>query len=251
MTKLIHIDDDPQSITLLKMVCTNEPDIFYLGGFTNPIDGIDFLKNNDVDIVMLDIEMPEMNGFKVANIIKDSGAAIIFLTSHTEFATEAFDACALHYLVKPITKDLFAKGVEKYKNAKAQLSTHQSEQVEEMVTNYFNNDSYPKRIFVNHLSKISILTLEQVMYLFSSVNYTTFVTAKNEKIISSKNIKLYEDALARHPDFIRIHRSYIINKNFADGIKKGKNKFSIIMKDKNELEISLSKKQEILSLLAN
>lgn len=248
--RLVHIDDDGNSLASVKAICTSIPDIIYLAGFSSPAEGLSFVNNQEVDLLLLDIEMPDLTGFDIVKELHTPGPSVIFLSNHAGYVTQAFEACALHYLLKPLDTEMLTMGINKYRLDDTQRKgSVQAKQVDELVTNYLTSTSYPKRIFINQVSKILILVLSEIEYLTSSANYTYFHTTDGEKEISSRNIKTYEEALVGHPDFIRIHRSHIINKNFVISIKKYKNRSAVIMKGGAELDISRAKNDEILKQL--
>ena len=122
-------------------------------------------------------------------------------------------------------------------------------QVEELINNYMNVNSYPKRIFVSMIGKIIVVHLSEVIYFGASGPYTKIYLKSGEIVTCSESIKSYSESLAKHPDFIRIHRSYMINKFFASSIVRKPSNFSVKMSNDEELPIAQQRRAEILKLI--
>lgn len=248
--KIIHIDDEVEIIDFYKAEYFAGSTFEYLGGFFNAKDALDFLKNNKVDLIFCDVEMPNLNGLWLANNLPNN-VPIVFITAHGGFAVDAFEACALHYLIKPLTKEKLAEVVERF--IKQQINNHLfKEQVNQFYNQYLpqNNYKYPSKVYINNVGKIIIVNLHETICLTGAGVYTKFSMEDGSLHVSSKNLKIYTDALVHHPDFIRIHRSYLVNKNYVTQIHKGKNQqWFVEMKNKEKLELSKGRIDEILELL--
>ena len=110
--------------------------------------------------------------------------------------------------------------------------------------------SCTKRIFLNTAGQILILGLNEVIYLKSSSNYTIIKMSDDSQHISCKHLKTYSDLIGSNPDFLRIHRSSIVNKNFVKAIFRNGHKISILMKDNERLDVSAQKKGQLLEELS-
>lgn len=111
MTTII-IDDEPLAIKLLAHYVEKHPDLTLLATFTNPIDGLEYIGNNPVDLLLLDIQMPELNGLHVARLVRGK-CAVIFTTAYEEHALAGFDLDATDYLLKPISYERFERAIAK------------------------------------------------------------------------------------------------------------------------------------------
>lgn len=248
--RIIHIDDEQQTLDFCKSIFTKVERIEYLKNFTSPEKAIHFLENEKVDLIFCDMEMPVHNGLWLANNIPYN-IPIVFLTAHSDFALDAFEACALHYLVKPLTIAQVNNVINRFDSVLFQPKVYK-EQINQFYNNYLNrkNNEIPTRIYINNIGKIIIIELEELIYMEGAGNYTRFYMQDGEIHTSSKNLKIYDDAMTANTSFIRIHRSYIINKKFVKQILKDNNHQWIIeMKNKNRLEISKGKLDEILQQL--
>ena len=108
----------------------------------------------------------------------------------------------------------------------------------------------PKRIFLNTLTRIIVLNLNEIAWLKSSSNYTLIKMADGSRHTSSKHLKTYSETLETNPDFLRIHRSSIVNKNFVKAIFRKSHTTILIMKDEEQLAVSSQKKEFILTELS-
>lgn len=249
---VVHVDDSPDTLEAFKEALSHFPGVQYLQGFTNPEKALEFINEGAVDILFLDVEMPGKDGLWLADKIRDKDIAIVFLTSHTEYALHAFEACALDYIVKPADGSSISKIIRKYGKYRHPLS-YQAEQIKELQSGYWKRVRPPQRIFVNIIGQTRVIQLDEVLYFMANANYTIIVMKDGSRITTSKTIKKYDEAIADHPDFLRIHRSYIINKNSVlSVIKKSKqHRFFVEMANNDRLEISYVRKDEIMEQLVS
>ncbi|MBL7722108.1 MAG: response regulator transcription factor, partial [Chitinophagaceae bacterium] len=220
--------------------------------FYNSTDAYDYIKTNPVDIVLLDIEMPGKDGLWLAEKISKTDVVIVFLTAHSQYAMKAFEVFAMHYILKPITKNLMKELYERYVHLKRtnNLSTElQSQQINQFVNNYVKKDSYPTRIFVSNIKVTTIIDLDEVLFFTASGPYTEINTIGGKKLTASKILKLYADILENHPDFIRVHRANIINKKHVKAILKDRHIIELLMRDGSKLPVSPQKRDEILNMI--
>lgn len=246
---IIHIDDEESTLQFCKTIFEESNLINYLAGFKKAKEAICFLETQKVDIVFCDIEMPENNGFWVANNLP-SNIPVVFITGHSDFALEAFEACALHYLIKPLSLNQVINTIKRYKDYHFQSIF--KEQVSQFYNHYLpqNSKQLPTRIYINNIGKIVIINLNELIYMEGAGNYTKFYMISGEMHTSSKNLKIYSDSIVHHPDFVRIHKSYIVNKNFVKQIVKlDKQQWFIEMKNEEKLELSKGRLSEILEQL--
>lgn len=249
---LIHVDDDLIEREQFSALLANFKDVKQVGSFSNVEDALAYLKSHETDIAVLDIEMKGKNGLWLANKMKDFATRIIFLTSHADYALQAFEACALHYILKPVTKKALDAALQRYHSYSigfsdftANTATNESARLLELMENYLDKKSFPKRIFVSNVHRITVLDLEKVIYISAEGTYSEFHTIDDAKYIASKNLKLYAGVLQNHPDFVRIHRSYIINKNHLKAIRRKRSAIFAVMQNDVELELSNLRREQI------
>lgn len=254
LLKILHVDDNPAQLERVSQILSEFENVILTAQFDNATDALKFLEMNRVDIAILDIEMKGKDGLWLADKIKKMPLKIVFLTAHPDYALKAFEACALHYIIKPATEENFAEIINRYMeimqhSGEKMLSENQIENINELLSNYLNKASYPKRIFINNVHKTTILQLEEVVHITSKGAYSEFKTLDGQKYTSSKNLRFFDDILKSHPDFVRIHRGSIINKNFLKAIIREQNNIRVIMSDETQLDVSPLRREEIIEQL--
>lgn len=194
--KCIVIDDEELARTLLKSYIDKVEFLELVDDFENPIDAMQVLKENDIDIVFLDIQMPELKGTDFAKMI-DSKTKVVFTTAYSEYALEGFELNALDYLLKPIALERFLDTVNRVK-------VNRETTFEDTITVKSGYDLHK-------------LKYEDILYVESDSEYVIFITT-GRKIMSHQTLKSLEKTL---PDstFMRVHRSYIVNKKKVSALK--------------------------------
>lgn len=254
----IHIEDDPRSIALLKAAVDAVPEISLVQSFTSSTDALAWMAGNSADLVFLDIEMPERSGLEVAQDLAAYPSDIIFLTAHTGFAIQAFEACAMDYLVKPVYPEKLRGALERYLLRRQKMLTgvgangvsKTQAAVQELAARGLGEASYPRRIFVSMVGEIRVLTLDDVLYFGASGPYTKIYLKSGEVVVSSESIKHYDDTLVRHPDFVRIHRSYLVSKQHVTSIQRKVSQLGVTITNGDMLPIAQQRRAEIFEQIA-
>lgn len=190
----IIIDDEQHAIDLLTIYIQKIEHLKIIGTFNNPINAISFIEHNSVDLIFLDIEMPEISGLKFIKIIKKK-IPIILTSAYKEYALEGFENEVLDYLLKPISFERLLQSVQRVKSAENDITS--------IVQNKFivlKTDSK------NKLLKID---LADIIYIEGLKNYLSVFTTQ-QRVISLLNLKSLEENLPTD-SFIRTHKSFIIS----------------------------------------
>jgi two-component system LytT family response regulator len=238
--KTIIVDNDKYSIDILESLLTEYfHEIQITEKFTDPIKAENWLKKNDCDLLLLDVQMPNMNGFELLESISPFDGNVIFVTSYDEFAVEAFRYHALHYLVKPVRLSELREAVKR-------LSTSSGLKTQSRIELY-NNVSQLKgvinRIGIHTLQGLVFIEIQNIIRCEADGSYTTLVLEK-EKHVSSRNLKYFESLLGGR-GFYRIHASHLININHVRKITKGEGAY-VLMNDSSHITISRRKKADFL-----
>ena len=197
MYKCIIVDDEELARELLKNYVSKVDFLELVGSFENPLDAMTILKKEAIQIVFLDIQMPEIKGTDFAKLIPAS-TKIIFTTAYSEYALEGFELNATDYLLKPIAFQRFLQAVQKIKSEQPQLMTSDT------LTIKSGYDFFK-------------LKLADITHIESDSEYVNFYS-NGRKIMSYQTLKSLEKTLDPN-QFIRVHRSYIVNKNKVTGLK--------------------------------
>jgi len=203
----IIVDDEPLAREAIQMLVDQTENLHLMGSFNGADAASEFLKNNTVDLLFLDIQMPGINGIEFAKTIpKDT--FVIFTTAFSEFATDSYEVDAIDYLIKPVKLERFQKGVEKaqtyYKLFKADLS---SNNIETVTDDYF---------FVKADRKIFKVYFNDILFIEGLKDYVVMHT-ENQKVITAMNIKTIHDQLPKN-SFVRVSKSYIINAKHIESV---------------------------------
>tara|TARA_B100000965_G_scaffold383474_1_gene382745 strand:- start:98 stop:808 length:711 start_codon:yes stop_codon:yes gene_type:complete len=229
--KALIIDDEPMPSKhlqeMIKKHCfeINETDLVH-----SAHDGLDILKETHYDILFLDVEMPQMDGFdflKKANL--SASTIIIFTTAYSDYAIDAFNANATHYILKPVQETDLIKAIRK-------ASYHLSQNKKTV-----NHDKH-HTISVYDGDEYEIIKSENVIWIQADGSYTK-IGLKDKELMSSKRLGYYEEKL-HQAGFYRCHNSYLVNLSCIDKLGKGKSGY-LVLNNGKVVPISNSKKKEL------
>lgn len=213
MIKCIIVDDKPLAIDVLKNYVERVPFLELCFSTTNPLEGLEKIIEGGIDLVFLDIQMPEINGLQFIKIIKGR-CQVIFTTAYTEYAIDGFENDAVDYLLKPVSFERFYKAAEKAQliiNALTEPKKNIETATIEKDVNY---------IFVKTTYKLVRVNTADIIYIEGMQNYVTIYTDK-EKIITLQTMKKTEEQLPSS-QFIRIHKSFIVAINKITSIERNR-----------------------------
>ena len=244
--KAILIDDEERArntlSTLLSSYC---PEVSVLATCSNVPDGVLAINKHKPDVVFLDIEMPDYNGFELLGFFREIDFDIVFVTAYSEYAIKAFEVSAVDYILKPIDIDQLRNSVEKLKQKK--MHSQMQEQIELLKESYRGDDI--RKIALSMSNGLTFVEIADVVMLEADGAYTSFFMKDGQKILVSKKLKFYEDLLSNRSFFFRTHRSYFINVNYIKKYSRGEN--AILMDNEFNVALSRDRKQEFDSLLKN
>lgn len=229
MIQVMIVDDEPIAQDVIKKFVEQIPDFKLVTVCDNAIEAYNMLKTHKIDLVFLDIEMPELNGMSLIKILKNP-PEIIITTAYPNYAVEGFELDVTDYLLKPVSFARFLKAIEKL--GKRDFVNIVSEKVQSSDENF---------VFVKSNNEFIKIEIKKILYIEALENYISIFT-NDRKLIALTNLKKISTTL---PDtFIRVHRSYLVNfahiNSFYGNILKIGNK---------EIPIGRSYRDEVLKLL--
>ena len=190
------IDDEPLAAGLLESYAQKTPYLNLTGTYNSAIQAMKDLRENPVQLLFLDIQMPELSGIEFAKILpKDT--KVIFTTAFPQYAVEGYKVSALDYLLKPVSYDDFLKSTDK---ALEWFSMQLKQDV-------YREDRF---MFVKSDYKLLRVCLDDILYIEGLKDYVRFCLKDGEKIMSLMSMKKLEEYLPK-PEFLRTHRSYIVH----------------------------------------
>jgi len=195
MINCIAIDDEPPALDLLKTYCSEVDCLNLLKTFTSTSQASAFLKNFPVDLIFLDIQMPDISGIDFYKSLNDP-KLVIFTTAFNEYAVEGFNLNAVDYLLKPINFKRFEKAVIKTRDYLEYLKNRSSGE--------------EKFLFVRSDYRLVKIPFTGILFIQGLDNYIRIFNDQNKSIISRMSMKDIYENLPRNM-FVRVHRSFIIN----------------------------------------
>ncbi len=236
----IIVEDEETSREILKNYLKKYcPNVNVLGEASNVDEALILIRNNDLDLVFLDVEMPYGNAFDLLDKVGDINFETIFVTAYNHYAIEALNAHASYYLMKPISIDELIKAVDYVTEIKTKEDALQ-DQVLIPKTNNVNG-----KITIPQQDGFEVINTSDILYCKADDNYTEIYLNTNKKKLVSKTLKYFEDAL-NDTNFARVHKSYLVNVNEIVKYVKGKGG-SVVLSNGKEIMVSASKKSELLS----
>jgi two-component system, LytTR family, response regulator len=223
--RCLIIDDKPLALDILEDYIAKTPFLTLIHRTENPIEGLEWVQNGSVDLVFLDIQMPELTGIQFMKIIKGK-CKVILTTAYSEYALDGYEYDVIDYLMKPIPFERFYK---------AALKAKEILDVLEMTSTPFplasgfpsstvfapkNEEETADFIFVKTEHKIQNIPLNSILFVESMQNYVAFHT-DNGRILSLQNLRTLEEKLPS-PRFIRVHKSYIVAVSKIESVERSR-----------------------------
>ena len=231
--KCLVIDDEPPARKILQGYINELPLLELTGECGNALHSIYFLQQNNVDLIFLDIKMPQMNGNEFLKTIKNP-PSVIFTTAHMDYAMEGYELDVVDYLLKPIKFDRFVKAVNKAITLKGNNVTD-----EKPVMNQKHGDSF---VYFRCERKMIKVMLKDVLYIESMKDYVKIFTTE-DTIITKLSLNAVQ-AMLPEKDFLRTHRSFVVS------VQKIKS-YTHELLEINKIEIPIGKlyRSEVLNVL--
>jgi two-component system, LytTR family, response regulator len=233
--RCVVIDDEPFALDLIKDYILRTPFLDLTQFFSNPFKALDFLSREKVDLIFLDINMPELSGIQLIKALQ-LPPMVIFTTAYPEFAAESYEYNAVDYLVKPIKYERFLKAVSKASGLIGSAKqNHQSEPASVQV-----QPNEP--LFIKSGNQLVKVWPDEILYVEAAGNYMCFHT-RERKVMSLLTMK---DILEMLPseEFVRIHKSFIISLKHLDAIER----HDVIIGGK-EIPIGVTYREHFLSIM--
>ncbi len=201
MLKVIIVDDEPLALDVLETYISQMPQLQLVQRCSNALEANEALKNHDVDLMFLDIQMPQLTGVDFVKTLTNP-PMVVFTTAYPNYAIQGFDLNALDYLLKPISLDRFMKAVNK---AVEQSELSQQEHLPAAPTAFNEGLDF---FFVKADKKLVKVNFEDIIYIEGLKDYV-IIRLLNGRVITLQTMKSLEERLPRNR-FKRIHRSYIV-----------------------------------------
>jgi DNA-binding LytR/AlgR family response regulator len=207
--KCLIVEDEPLARNLLAEYVKKVSYLELTEASSNPLQALEVLRNNEIDLMFLDIQMPELTGIRLLRSLQKK-PLVILTTAYSEYALESYELDVVDYLLKPITFDRFLRAVDK---ASLRINTPAGN-IEQAIADPAN-----PFVFIKDGTKLVKINYDDILFVEGLKDYVTVVT-KTQKVVSLQRLKSLETQLPADK-FIRIHHSYIIALKAIDAIHKG------------------------------
>ncbi len=232
MIKTIAIDDEPLALHLVAGYIEKTPGLVLSGKFDNPLDAIEFMSHEPVDLAFVDIQMPDLNGIEFTRAVA-KGIKIVFTTAFEKYALEGFRLEVIDYLLKPFSYEEFLKSVQKVQKL-IRLEKGALNQV----------DANKEFLFLKSDYKIKRINFNDILYIEGLKDYVkVYVLNSSRPVLSLTSLKLLESKLPEDR-FMRVHRSFIVNLEKIDTIERSR-----IVFDKTYIPVSDQYKEKFQEFL--
>ncbi len=238
--KTIIVEDEQTSREILKNYLTKYcPTVEIIGEAQDIDEALVLIRNNDLDLVFLDVEMPYGSGFDLLEKLGNTDFEVVFVTAYDQYAIDALNKHASYYLLKPISIDKLINAVDYV----TEIKTRENELQNSVLVPKMNLSNY--KITIPTQNGFEVLQMKDIIYCKADDNYTELYLNNNKIKLVSKTLKYFEDALKEN-GFARIHKSFLVNVAYITSYKKGKGG-TVSLSNGKELSVSASKKATLLS----
>lgn len=233
--KTVILDDEPIALEKLKNYISRIPNIELSGCFSDPIEGMSFITNNEVNLIITDIQMPDLNGLELVKSI-EKRPMVIFTTAYSDYAIEGYKVSAVDYLLKPYGFYEFNQAI----NKAIDIFNLRHNQID------VNNNQPNNELFVKVDYRYVRIDLSRIIYIKSYGEYLQiFIEGESNPTLTLSSFASIKEKL---PDnFVHVHRSYVVNMNHVKTIEKNR----LFLEGKMEIPIGDCFKDELQSYIAN
>ena len=241
MISIAVVDDEPKAReTIINILALSNFELTIVGEAESVKSAYKLITQKSPELVLLDINLPDGNGFDLLKKFEKINFKIIFITAHEEYAIQAFKFSAIDYILKPIrAAELFA-AIEKANDS------FSKEETVLKISSLLSNLEKLKKIVLKTAESIHIVNVQQIIRCQADVNYTTFFLEGGETLLVSKPLKEYDELLSG-AGFFRTHQSHLVNLEHILRYDKTDGGF-LILDDKSMAPVSTRKKDELFRI---
>jgi two-component system LytT family response regulator len=247
--KVLIVDDERLSRQRIRRLLAFEPDCEIAGECSDGAEAVRALARERPDILFLDVQMPELDGFEVVRSLHQTEPLIIFISAYDEYALRAFDVHAFDYLLKPFDRKRFRESLQR---ARTQLTRNRSEfsdnRLLTLVEQLTSNHKLPDRVAIRNNGRVVFMKVDEIDWVEASDNYVCLHCGKETHILRETMSQL--EIRLDPARFLRVHRSTIVN---LDRIKElqpwFRGDYRVILRDGTELTLTKSHREKLESRL--
>ena len=242
MIRAYVVDDEPLAVQRLTRLLTDSGRVVVTGSASDPQEALDALGDADVDVVFLDIQMPEMTGFELIERL-DRNIPVVFTTAYDRYALEAFAVNSIDYLLKPVETARLEKALDKLERFTVSGTSGQAAPDIRTLARQLAKELAPGRRIERIASRVgertTVLDVARVTHFFAKDKLTFAVSGGREHVIDFTMAELESQLDARR--FVRIHRATIVNVGFVQELYPGVDGLLLRLKDEGKTELSVAR----------
>jgi len=244
------VDDEPLARDGMRMLLEEEPGITKVAQARNGAEAVKLIRAQRPDLVLLDVQMPEMDGF---GVLKELGAEamppVIFVTAHDQYAIQAFEVNAIDYLLKPVTRERFSQALNRVRE-RLSIQGPDNQHVLSLLQQLSAPRKYLARVALRSAGKISFVNIEDIQFVQAAENYVQ-LHLKSARHLLHVPIATLESSLDPKA-FLRIHRSLIVNVRHIHELETGPHgEYIVVLQGGARLQSSRSYHEKIKAWAAN
>ncbi|PWV47147.1 LytTR family DNA-binding domain-containing protein [Chitinophaga sp. S165] len=239
---VVIVEDQPIIRKNTAYLISTNPGVSVLGSAGTAGEAIALIEEQTPDLLLLDIQLPDGTGFDILQHFWPPKFKVIFLTAYQEHAIRAIKYGAFDYLLKPLDPGELHQAVHRY----ADLYAPGAQQLDVALTQYAHPEQVG-RLIVRTSQQLHVLQVTDICYLEASGVYTHFYLQDGQKIVSSKNIKVYEEALSADI-FVRTHQSYMVNIKFIEHFHSNG---YLILKGRHQVPVATRRREAVIAFIRN
>lgn len=235
--KAIIVDDEKLGREIVKEYLNDHPQVEVVAECRDAHEALEAIDRQQPDLLFLDIQMPEVNGFELLEMLNDP-PKVIFSTAYDQYAIKAFEVNAIDYLLKPYDAERFNLAVERVIQH-IQANQEQDDTIQKLLQTIRTSQQHLERLLIKQAGRIVIISCKEIHSINAMDDYAEICTAKESYLIQ-QSLNRLEERL--NPDqFVRVHRSYIINIDAVrDIVALSNSRYKLFLKNGNEIYVSRS-----------
>ena len=236
--KVAIVDDEPLARKTLRTLARRDPELQVVAQCRNGLEAVEAVREHKPDLMFLDVQMPEVNGFDVLELLGEEAPVIIFVTAYDQYAIRAFEVQAIDYLLKPFTDERFEKAVERAKELLRRGHSMRSKLA--ALTNAHR--AWAQRLMVRAAGRVVFLKTDEIDWIEAADYYARLHVGKSSYLLRESMNDLEATLDPNH--FVRIHRSAIVN---LDRVREMHDDLVIVLHDGTQLPMSRSRRDDLQS----
>jgi len=214
--RVFIVDDEPLGREAVKEMLKGYARIEVVGEAEEGRTAIREIRQLKPDLVFLDVQMPVLTGFDVLELLGDDAPLVVFVTAYDQYAVEAFELRAMDYILKPVTPSRMAKTIQRLEETVWDRSS-QKQKADTLVDEHHKSQGPLSRVLIQNRGEVTILKMEEIIYIEAKGDYLAFVTAKGRQLKYERMTRM--ESWLDPEKFCRVHRSYIVAMDYIDRIE--------------------------------